>query len=324
MTKIKIVGIAIFILSFALVIISGYIGNQNKINNSLLETINQQKAFTQEISKNIFYIYKNKNSSTVQLDESIKSFLDNMSQRDNTLNEVPSPLIKKQSEKIVILWNKFYLDVQKFRNQSKVTTAYTNIILETTVKDIYSVNLILIVEFDKLISIHTDYFHDILHYYKLIQYILFIVMSGLLIYLFTQIKVIIAFIQRFSQTSKKVIENSTIAQLEPMEIVSNNIEITKATNDFNFLVDKINNSIEQSTVSMQYTSQSLEQIENNIEEFLEFLAVINNDKDIDIQMTKKEDAVIESLEELMTSQAKLEDLKVDLNNLIKSHNLKQT
>ncbi len=230
MNKIKVVGIIIFILSVALAILFQYISNQNRININLLKTINQQKAFTQEISKNIFYIYKNKNSSTAQLEESIKKFLHNMSVRDNTLNEVPSPLIKKQSNKIVILWNKFYLDVQNFRNQTKVTTAYTNILLEKTVTNIYATNLKLIVEFDKLILIHQKYFHDILYSYRIIQYILFFILLVLLGFFLTY--------------------------------------IFKATNNISFLIKKIDNTIKSIDQIENNVESVLESIEDNSDEVI--------------------------------------------------------
>jgi len=315
MNKIKIVGVLIVIISISLAILFDYINTKNNINNNLLDTINKQKAFTQEISKNIFYIYKNKHLSTKQLDDSIKEFLEKMNNREDILNEISSSLIKKQSSKILALWNKFYLEVQKFREQNKVTMAYSNIILEKTVKNIYNINLSLIVEFDKLISLHQSYSKEKLQRYRFIQYILFIILSGLLIYLFTQVRVIIAFIQKFSKTSKEVIENSTIKELKPIEIENSNTDIKNATNNFNFLVQKINRSIQYSYKSIEHTSQSLKQIENSIEEFLVLLNTMDENKDIDIQMTKKEDAVIQSLEELMNVTAALDNLQSDLENL---------
>jgi len=156
MNKVKIIGVIILIVTIALAIISYYLSEQNQLNTNILKTINLQKAFTQEISKNIFYIYKNKNKSTIQLEKSIENFLNNMDKRDNTLIKIESNAIKQQSDKIVLLWNKFYLDVQKFRTQSKTITTYSNIILEQTVKNIYNVNLSLIIEFDKLMLLHQE------------------------------------------------------------------------------------------------------------------------------------------------------------------------
>ncbi len=182
MNKIKIAGVLIFLISIALVIVSKNISDHTKINNNFLEIINKQKAFTQEIAKNIFYIYKNKNGSTEQLDESIKAFLLNTQSKNKRLEIIASPMIKLQSKKILLLWNKFYLDVQNFRDNATVVTPYATIIVEDIVKDIYTNNLNLIAQFDILISLHNDYFDEEYSSYKLIQYILFFILVLVLIY----------------------------------------------------------------------------------------------------------------------------------------------
>jgi len=51
---------------------------------------------------------------------------------------------------------------------------------------------------------------------------------------------------------------------------------------------------------------SIDQIESEAEDFLE-----------NIELTKEEDTVIQSLDELMNSSIKLKKLKIDLDNLIK-------
>jgi len=44
---------------------------------------------------------------------------------------------------------------------------------------------------------------------------------------------------------------------------------------------------------------------------------------IDKELTKKEDAIIQSLEELTSSTIKLQNLKSDLDNLVLSKNIKE-
>ena len=223
MNKIKIVGIIIFLLSISLAVISQYISDQNRINSNLLEDINRQKSFTQEMSKNIFYIYKNKNSSTTQLDKSLKSFFNNMSKKENRLNKISSKQIENQSDKIVLLWNKFYLDVQKFRDQNKFTTPYTSILLEQTVKDIYNGNLKLVVEFDKFILIHKNFFQSKFYLYKNIQYILFLILlislSFFLAYIFKATNNIDLLIKKINNTVKSIdqIENNVENFLESID-----------------------------------------------------------------------------------------------------------
>lgn len=321
MTKIKIVGVLVFTLSILLAVLFNYVSEQSKTGNILLDTINQQKAFTQEISKNIFYIYKNKNASCSQLDDSIKSFLSNMNARDQKLEEVNSIAIKEQSAKIISLWNDFYLEVQHFRDVNKITTSYSSIILEKLVNKIYNINLDLIVEFDKLIDIHQEELEEKTSIYKNIEYFLFSLLMTLLIYLFTQIKEIIIFIQNFLTTSKKVISNTSIKDLEPMTTQGSpiNSQISKATNNFNILINKINSSIDYSSNSIEHSYKSLEVVEESIENFLELLYTLEENKELDKDLTKKEDAIIQTLEELTSATQHLKELKVDLNNLI-SHN----
>jgi len=317
MNKIKIVGALVFTLSISVAILFNYVNEQNKISTTLLDTINKQKAFTQEIAKNIFYIYKNKNASTVQLDQSIKSFISNMNSRDTKLEKINSTAIKTQSDKILLLWNNFYLEVQKFRDLNKTTALYSDILLEKHVNNIYNINLDLVVEFNKLITIHKTELQNKLTNYKNIEYLLFFLLVMLLIYLFTQIKVILSFVQKFLITSKKIISNSSVKELKPIEeeTTSSNTSIIDATDNFNFLVKKINSSVKHSSLSIEHSYKSLESLESSIEDLIELLYIMENDKIIDKELTKKEDAIIQSLEELTTSTQRLKELKIDLDNL---------
>jgi len=315
MNKIKITTILIFILAISMIVLSISINQDNKIHNNILKTINDQKNFTQEISKNIFYIYKNKNTSS-QLDNIIKEFIKNMDTNNKQQHTISSNKIKQQNQKIFNLWNTFYSKVANFKKLNKIATPYSSIILEQTLKDIYNLNIKLVVEFDKLIEIQQENFKTTIQTKKNIQYMLFIVLLSLLIYLFTQQKTTISFIQKFLNTSKNIITNSSIEDLKPIEVKTNTNEILQATNNFNFLVQKINNSIENSSKSIKHSYNSIELLEQNIEELLELFYEMQEDKELDKEMTKREDILIQSLEELTTSATKLQNLKIDLDNLI--------
>jgi len=318
MSKIKIAVALLFILSIALTVLFYHTNTQNKTNSTLLDTINEQKAFTQEISKNIFYIYKNKSASTKQLDNSIKKFILNMNNKETLLKQTSSNGVKKQSKKIVLLWNNFYLHVQKFRDNSKVSTAYSGIILEKIVKDIYNINLDLVIEFNSLLKIQQAHFENSIDNLKTFQYILLSLLILVLIYLFSQLKATLNFIQKFLYTSKNIITNSSIKELKPLEVTNSNYDILHATTNFNILVNKIDNSILNSSKSIEHSYKSLEHVEENIENLLEFLSEMDDNKEIDRELTKKEDALIQSLEELTTTASKLKNLKADLDNLTSS------
>lgn len=306
MKIIKIVGAFIFILSITLALLFNKTSEQNNTHNNILNAINEQKAFTQEISKNIFYIYRNKDRSTSQLDKSIKDFINHMNNSEQS---------EVQSQKVITLWNKFYLHVQNFRDKCKTATLYENIILEDIVKDIYNTNLELVVEFDKVIEANNIDFQRKLNMYKYTQYTLFIILVLLLLYIFTQLKSIIEFIQKFLSTSKNIIKNSSIEDLKPIEVNNKSIDISKATDNFNALVRKINNSVEHSSNSIEHSVASLKIVEQHIQELVELIYAMNDNAQ-DKELTKKEDAVIQSLEELSSAARGLKNLKDDLDNLI--------
>jgi hypothetical protein len=317
MTKIKVLGLLIFIVSIALTLLSYSISKENKVNAKMLNVINEQKAFTQEISKNIFYIYNNKDASTQQLNSSIKMFLYNLDNKGELLGEIDSEEIQKQSNKIILLWNSFYQYVLDFRNQTQVSTAYSNILLEQTVKDIYNTNLKLIVEFEKMIQLHKVYFNETQETHKNVQFILFFFLVTLLIYLFTQVKDLLLFMQKFLDTSKKIITRASVKGLKPILVErSKNQEILLAANNFNFLVDQINNSVKYSSEALEHSYQSLELVEKNIEDLMKLINLMDEYKDIDDAVNKQEDAVIQSLEELTNATFNLKNLKMDLDNLI--------
>ena len=306
MKKIKTVGALIFILSIILSVLFIYTSKENLVHNDFTNSINKQKAFTQEISKNIFYIYKNKDASTETLDGSVKDFLEHMRNQNQTL----------QSKEIIMLWNNFYLHVQHFRDQMKTTSIYSNILIEKSVKDIYNTNLKLILEFDKLIKAEQISFDNSHNIYKPTQYMLFFILVLLLLYLFTQLKSVITFVQKFLLTSKSIIANSSIKELKPIEVNDTDSDISQASDNFNALVKKINASIEHSSNSVQHSYKSLEIVEQHIEELVEFIHTMDENSR-DKELRKKEDAVIQSLEELCSTARGLKNLKGDLDNLIK-------
>jgi hypothetical protein len=322
MTRLKIIGILIFTAAMALAALFGYTNYLNKLNTAKLNIVKEQKEFTQEVAKNIFYIYRNKHASTRQLDESIRKFQVNMNKKDETFPRIDSVLTRQESDRIITLWNDFYRSVQKFRKQSEIITPYSNIVLEEVVKDIYTTNLILVTEFNKLIKLHQEDFQGTLERYKYIQYMLFFILVLLLLLLFRELQDVLAFIQKFLQTSKNIITNASIKAVKPIEVTHSSADIEEAVNNFNFLVHKINDSIHYSSSIMESACQSLGEVEKNIEDLLELVSVMEEDSEIDKELTKKEDILIQSFEELSKSILKLRALKTDFENLISHERLK--
>ena len=310
MNKIKIISALIFILSILLASIFSYTSQRNRTYDDLLSTINKQKAFTQEISKQIFYIHNEKINSTKELDRLVGDFIINIETHGDMVI---------QDKKIASLWNKFYLFVQNFRDQTSAVTPYSCIIIDKTIRDIYNTNQELIVEFNKLADANSDEYRTKTEIYKYIQYLLFMLLVSMLLYLFAQLNSVILFMQKFIATSKNIISKSTIKELKPIDITNKNSDIDDAANSFNTLIKKINNSIEYSKDSIENSQESLQIVEQNIEELFELVYAMN-EKEINKEFAKKEDAIIQLLEELKVSSLKLKDLKSDLDSIISHSN----
>ena len=309
MNKIKIVGVLIFVLSIILVLLFNIISKENRVNTASLSMINEQKSYTQEISKSVLYLSKNKRSSTEQLDRNIKKFLANMEHE-----KVDSP----QHNDLILLWKEFYADVEQFREKQKVTTAYSSIIIDTLVNDIYMKNQKLIVAFNTFIESKQKQYDEKMEGYKNVEYVFFFIVALLLMYLFTQIREIIAFIQKFSSTSKSIIQKSTIQDLQPMQVCQNDECLKEATQNFNHLVEKIDLSIVYAQESIEHSTVALEEVEQKIEDLMSLISQMQEKESDDLY--QKEDAVIDSLETLMNLTNQLKDLQQDLNKLTSSNN----
>ncbi len=176
-------------------------------------------------------------------------------------------------------------------------------------------------EFNNLIGLHQLHLDETLESYKNIQYTLFVVLVLLLIYLFTQLQTIIAFVQKFVQTSSKIITDSSVAAVEPFDVNGNSADISKASSNFNHLLNQINDAVDHAGSSIEHSSRSLDAIESKIEDLLELMCEMQEGEAIDKELTKKEDALIQSLEELSSSAQKLKALKTDLDKLVYHKNI---
>ncbi len=310
MFKIKVVSVLIFVLSIVLALLFNTISEQNRVNTASMSMINEQKSYTQEISKSILYLYKNRGSSTEQLDSNIEKFLANMTHKNEH-----SP----QHDVLVKMWNEFYAVVQKFRKERDVSSAYSSITVDALVNDIYKKNQKLILEFNTFIDSKQKHYDEMIERYKNTEYILYFVMVLLLIYLFTQVHEIIAFIQKFTTTSKTIIQKATIKDLKPMQIHQNDEALKEATQNFNHLVNQIDMSIVYAQESIEHTTVSLEEVEQKIEDLMTLISQMQEEKSD--ALYQKEDAVIDSLETLMNLTNQLKNLQQDLNKLTSTNNL---
>ena len=112
-------------------------------------------------------------------------------------------------------------------------------------------------------------------------------------------------------------QKASIKGLKPMVVYENNDSIKEATQNFNYLVGKIDTSIIFAQESIKHTTDSLEDIEKKIENFMMLLTQM---EEKDNSFSQKEDTIIDSLETLMNSRDKLKDLQKELGKLTFSNN----
>ena len=304
MRKIKVVGALLFTVALILALLSYQISKENQKNLRDLTSLNEQKAFTQEVSKSIFYSYRNQKESSEELERATATFVS----KNHTELANGSHISQR--------WNQFYADVSQFRKTERVKTAYNSIITEKLVNRIYHNSVMLVNELNRLIELKESRSTQYIKKYKRVQHTLFLILISLLIYLFTEIRSIIKFIQKFSKTSKKIIENSTIQGVKPIVVERSDRALKEATDNYNYLVEKINRSLSYSSQSMRQTTQSLEEVAENIEDFMELLSTMQEGESE--ALFEREDAVIDSLETIMTLRKKLKYLEKDVKELMEN------
>jgi len=142
--------------------------------------------------------------------------------------------------------------------------------------------------------------------------VLFVILIALLLYLFTQLKEIIEFIQKFLSISNSIIKKSTIKGIKPLRANSSEKDIKEIAKNYNYLLKQINSSINYSNNAIDVSVQSLEELEKNIENFMELLFETEEKRD---EVFKKEDILIELLETFSVLKEKLKNLQKELEEL---------
>ena len=161
-TKIKFIGILFIVLMTSIIVTTMYLNEKNKKDASIINIAGKQRMLTQNISKNIFYLYQNNHASYSELDSATIEFIYNLnSLKDgNSLIGIPkSPTeeIEKQISKVEILWNNFHKNINGFKDLIQRNDKSNDADLKNIVNSVYSTNTILLSEVDNLVSMYTNY-----------------------------------------------------------------------------------------------------------------------------------------------------------------------
>ena len=318
-TKIKFIGVLFIVLMTSIIATTIYLNEKNKKDALIINVAGKQRMLTQNISKNIFYLYHNNNDSYSELESSTIEFIYNLnSLKDgNTLigiPKAPKDEIAKQLSKVEILWNNFHKNIDEFKFLIQNNDKNNEAILKNIVNSVYSTNTILLTEVDNLVSMYTTYTEQKSDYLRYIQYSFAITIIFLMIYSFSQLKSMEENAKRFFEESKRIMQNANNELLVPIKIEAEK-EIVEATDTINCFIDKINSAMTYSANAIEQSKNASIKLEEITDEFDKVIDELTNSADISKQLNKSEDIVIQSQENLMNSTKKLQELKNELDKL---------
>ena len=317
-TKIKVIGILFALLMTSIIATTIYLNNKNEKDAMIINIAGKQRMLTQNISKNIFYLYSNPKSSQNELDSSIEEFIYNLESLKggnslSKLKESPNIQIDRQMLQIEYLWSIFYQNIVKFKELIHNNTNQKE--LQNIVNIIYETNPELLYEVDALVSLHTINSEQKIRFLKNSQYFFAILILFLIIYSFLELKTMEKNALRFLEESKKVMEQNFEEPLKPLKIEAEG-ELVEASNIFNRFLNKINSAIIDSNSALEQSKNASYKLEEISNEFDEIINEIQNKSEISKQLNRSEDIAIQTQEQLLHSSKRLNELKNELEKII--------
>ena len=317
-TKIKVIGILFALLMTSIIATTIYLNNKNEKDAMIINIAGKQRMLTQNISKNIFYLYSNPKSSQNELDTSIEEFIYNLESLKggnslSKLKESPNIQIDRQMLQIEYLWSIFYQNIVKFKELIHNNTNQKE--LQNIVNIIYETNPELLYEVDALVSLHTINSEQKIRFLKNSQYFFAILILFLIIYSFLELKTMEKNALRFLEESKKVMEQNFEEPLKPIKIEAEG-ELIEASNIFNRFLNKINSAIIDSNSALEQSKNASYKLEEISNEFDEIINEIQNKSEISKQLNRSEDIAIQTQEQLLHSSKRLNELKNELEKII--------
>lgn len=323
-TKIKSLGILFFVLMLSVIATTIYLNNKNKKDALIINIAGKQRMLTQNISKNIFYLSQHKNSSFVELENSTTEFIYNLNslKEGNELSEIqkaPTKEIANQIMKIEILWKSFFQNIIDFKELINKNDSSSKNSLENIIDLIYTTNPVLLEEVDKLVYMYTIYSEEKTNDIRYMQYFFALLIVILIIYGFIQLKSMEENAKKFLEESKKIVEQNVTKPLTPIKIEGEN-EIVEATHTINCFIEKINSVMNYSADAIEQSKNASLKLEELTDEFGKIIYDLTNSADISKQLNRSEDIVIQSQEYLINSTKRLQELKKELDKILKSCN----
>jgi len=319
-TKIRILGAGLIFTILSLIVLTIYLNQKNTKDSLIINIAGKERMLTQQISKNIFYLYNTKELNFNELDDAVEEFkyILNTLKDGNELRGIepaPTDAITQQISKIVVLWNSFNTNVQTFKEIIMISNTQNDKKLNVHVNSIYTSNNNLLKEVDALVTMYTKYTEQKTHTIKNFQYFGAFILFILIIYSILQLRKIESHANEFLEYSKNIInaqeENKPIEYIE----IDAEKEIVEVSDTLNCFINKINSAMEYSEEAVTKSQQASEKLEEITDEFDRLLDDMEDSQALSSQLSKSEDIAIQSSEDLLQTTRKLANLKQQLDTL---------
>lgn len=317
-SKIKILGALLLGSIFLVIFVSIYLNEKNVKDALIVNIAGKQRMLTQKISKNIFYLYETRASNFSEMDNAIVEFNYNLNtlKDGNTLLNIsaaPTQKINEQISKVIVLWKTFENNVKDFKIAIIKNDVQT---LNSIFSYINETNNLLLENVDEVVNLYTNHIEEKTKLIKNFQYLSFTFLTIFAIYSFIQLRQIELHAKEFIDKYKKF-KSSTLEEIEPIHIESEK-EFVEVADSINCFLDKVTLAMNYSNGALEQSKMASQKLQDLTLEFGNIINELENKKDIIKELDKSEDIAIESSESLLKTTNKLNDLKIQLDNLLKN------
>ena len=328
--KVKILTGLLIITVFSVIAITIYLNQKNVKDALIMNIAGKQRMLTQNITKNIFYLYQFKSENFKELDKVISNFnygLKILKEGDQVLEIEPTANaeITAQIDKVIVHWRNFEKHIEDFktalikRDKEQLTSL---------LQYFHTTNTQLLQEVDASVSLYTMHIEEKTNFIKKFQYLAFFLLLIFTIYSITKLQQIEQRAKEFIAKSKEISTKEFIAkskeistkEFKNIEFLNTNVEseFVEVADNFNCFINKVSSAMNYSQIALEQSKIASEKLEDLTDEFNDIIDELQNKPEVSKQLNKSEDIVIESSEDLIKSTKKLKKLKSELDKILTS------
>jgi methyl-accepting chemotaxis protein len=212
------------------------------------------------------------------------------------------------------LWNEYKKDVLLFQ---KGVMQEDGRLQQEAFEDIAKTNEKLLTQMDKAVDMYSDYTANKTEFIQTFQYGAFFVLFGLVAFSILKLKQIEMHAREFMKKSRQLMQRDIKAPIEPMDVDAEN-EIEEVADSLNHFIFKVNSAMELSNAALRQSKQASDKIEELTEEFNAIIGIVDEQGgSIGDSIDKSEDIMIQSSEEMVRTNQRLQELKSELDKVMK-------